>query len=71
MVSMDVKLDRMMRISEVIDVLGVSRSTLYRMVAGGGFPRPVRVGQRATRWRQSDIQQWMDSLPLATEENWR
>ena len=68
---MDVKLDCMLRIAEVLEVVGVSRRTLYRMVDDDRFPRPVRVGQRATRWRQSNIQQWMDSLPLATEENWR
>ena len=67
----DIKLDRMLRIADVLEVVGIGRSTLYKMVADGRFPRPVRVGLRASRWRQSDIQQWMDSLPLATEENWR
>ncbi|MDE2842365.1 MAG: AlpA family phage regulatory protein [Chloroflexota bacterium] len=61
----------MLRIADVLEVVGVSRSTLYKMIADGRFPRPMRVGQRAARWRQSDIQRWMDSLLLATWGNWR
>jgi prophage regulatory protein len=34
------------RLPTVIQVTGLSRSTIYRMVASGVFPAPVRVGLR-------------------------
>jgi predicted DNA-binding transcriptional regulator AlpA len=32
-------------------------------MADGSFPRPVRVSERAVRWRLEDIEGWRDSLP--------
>jgi predicted DNA-binding transcriptional regulator AlpA len=34
----------------------------------GRFPRPVRVGRRAVRWRTSDLDTWLESLGPATPE---
>ena len=36
----------------------VARSTIYRLVANGAFPRPVHLGPRAIAWRWSDLEQW-------------
>lgn len=35
---------------------GIGRSTLWRWVAEGAFPKPVKVGPRATRWRLADLE---------------
>lgn len=40
---------------------GLSRSTLYAMMARSEFPRPVRLGQRAVGWRESDVAAWLES----------
>ena len=50
--------------------IGVSRSTLYRMVATNKFPQPIRIGHRATRWRLSQVLEWLESRPAATDDNW-
>ena len=63
--------DRLLRIGEVLEVAAISKSVLYEMVARNEFPRAVRIGRRAVGWRQGDIKDWLDSLPPATEENWR
>ena len=31
----------------------------------GEFPRPVKVGPAAVRWRESDITAWVESRPVA------
>ena len=36
----------------------VSDSTLYKAMAEGNFPRPVRIGAKAVAWRESDILRW-------------
>ena len=45
------------RLPAVIQVTGLGRSTIYRLVANGAFPRPVQLGPRAIAWRWSDLEQ--------------
>jgi len=44
------------------DMLGLSRSTIYRMMNHGEFPRPARIGRRAVGWRSSDVEEWLKAL---------
>lgn len=40
---------------------GLSRSTIYKWMEEGRFPRPVTLGPRVVRWREGDIDAWMAS----------
>jgi prophage regulatory protein len=44
---------------------GLSRSTLYAMMAEDAFPKPVKLGKRAVGWRASDISAWLESREKA------
>ena len=55
---------RVLRRREVEAVTGLSRSTIYQMMADGGFPKPVRLGKRAVGWRESDISGWLENLEI-------
>ena len=57
--------NRLLRLSEVQARCGLSRSTVYRQMGERAFPRPLRVGVRAVRWRQSEIESWLSSRPRA------
>lgn len=46
------------RLPTVMQATGLGRSTIYRLVASGQFPRPVHLGPRAVAWRWSDLEQW-------------
>ncbi len=50
-----------LRRPKVEQITGLSRSTLYAMIAEGTFPKPVKLGKRAVGWRESDIADWLDS----------
>ena len=63
--------DRLMSIQEVVEMVGLSRATIYDMVKRNKFPPPYRAGLRAARWRMSDVQKWIAALTTATESNWR
>ena len=65
------EVDRLLRVREVLRIVGVSRATLYEMVRRGAFPAPVRISARAVGWKQSEVQRWLPSRPTATEANWR
>lgn len=55
---------RLLRLPAVMSTIGMSRSWIYKEVAGGEFPRPVKVGG-ASLWRSSDIDAWIDKISSA------
>jgi prophage regulatory protein len=54
-----------LRLRQVLHITGLSRSTLYRLIAVGSFPRPVRIAPRAVAWRRSDIDVWGEARSVA------
>ena len=62
--------DKLLRRREVEEVTGMSRSTIYRKMDVGLFPRPVKIGPSAVRWKESDIETWLESLPDAESEQY-
>lgn len=45
----------MLKIQAVIKITTLSRSTIYRLIKIGAFPRPVSLSSRRRAWRESDI----------------
>ncbi len=52
---------KVLRLPEVCQVSGLSRSTIYKKIAEGGFPAPVRLSSRAVGWRLADLDAWIES----------
>lgn len=40
-------------------LLPFSRATLWRRVSDGTFPRPIKISERTTAWRTSEVCQWL------------
>jgi prophage regulatory protein len=57
--------DRIFRRPAVQDLTGLSRSTIYAMIASGTFPAPVKLGTRAVGWREADLNEWLASREAA------
>lgn len=51
--------DRILRLPSVIERTGLSRSTLYRKVQTGTFPKQLRISARCAGWRESDVEAWL------------
>ena len=47
---------------EVCELIGFSKSTLWRMVGRGDFPKPYKFGKRMTRWNNWEIHMWLEKL---------
>ena len=58
---------RLLRFAEVVELTGFARSKLYRMIADGAFPPPLKIGVKSVRFRDDDIHAWIDSLPTHSE----
>jgi len=50
---------RFLRLPEVIHLIGLSRSQIYKMIEQGTFPAPILLSRRAVAWLDRDIHQWM------------
>lgn len=51
--------DRILRINTVLARTGLSRSTMYRKMESGTFPRNVQISTRCVGWRESAIDAWL------------
>ena len=52
---------KLLRRDEVLEILGMSNAWLYGQIRKGKFPQPIQVGARAIAWRQSDVEEWLES----------
>lgn len=52
---------KLLKDSEVADMLGCSKCTVWRRAADGRIPSPVKLGG-LTRWRAADIEAFVDGL---------
>ncbi|WP_442782289.1 helix-turn-helix transcriptional regulator [Collimonas fungivorans] len=42
-------------------IVPISAATLWRWVAAGKFPAPIKLGERVTAWLSVDVQRWLDA----------
>ncbi len=59
--------DRFLRISAVKSLVGLSVPTIYRLIAKGEFPRPIKLTKTASGWKLSAINRWMDVRAARSE----
>lgn len=50
---------RILRLPEVMSVVGLRRACIYKMQREGTFPKRVRIGVRAVGWIDSEIHSWL------------
>jgi len=62
-------IDPILRLPAVMRVTGYARSTIYDKLGRGEFPKPVKLGQRAVGWYESDIAKWLESLKNKTKND--
>ncbi|KRW58565.1 helix-turn-helix transcriptional regulator [Pseudomonas sp. TTU2014-080ASC] len=50
---------RLIRLPEVINLTGLSRSSIYKYISEKTFPQSVSLGERACAWVESEVQEWV------------
>lgn len=50
---------RIIRLKDVIDSTGLGRSTIYKYIAEGDFPKPVSLGERSVGWVEEEVHDWI------------
>ena len=59
--------DRLIKLREVLELTGLSKSSLYRKVDSRTFPPQVEQGLGAVAWRESEVLAWIASRPIRTK----
>ena len=50
---------RLIHLPEVQHRVGLGRSTIYRWMSEGKFPKPVQLGGYAVAWAEDDVDAWI------------
>jgi prophage regulatory protein len=48
------------KLKDVIDRTGLSKSVIYARASQGTFPRPVSLGAATSRWVDVEVDEWID-----------
>ena len=54
--------NRLVRMKELRQLVGLGHSTIYKMMEEGRFPRSIHLSERSTAWRLAEILAWHESL---------
>ena len=47
--------ERILRLRDVMSRTGLSRSTVYELVAAGELQKPIAIGRRSVGWIESEV----------------
>lgn len=50
--------DRLLRLSQVMEIAGLGKTMIYRLIRQGTFPRPHKPGGFASRWSEAEVRAW-------------
>lgn len=59
--------ERCLRIHKVLERVPVGKSTLWRWVKKGTFPKPYKLSPGTTVWSESDVDAWLATKFESTE----
>ena len=59
----DAVTERLLTLGKVADTLGVNKRTVYRLIAKGDLPQPLKVGH-SVRLSVSDVTEYFERLKL-------
>ncbi len=60
---------QILREKEILKVVGLSRTTVWRKEKAGTFPRRVKLGARAVGWTRSSVEEWLQNLEEQAVQN--
>jgi len=52
---------KFLRIREVVERTGLSRSSIYQKIKDGLFPKQVKISANASAWLESEVDSWIKS----------
>lgn len=53
--------DRLMKLNEVKEIVGLGKTLIYKLVQAGQFPAPYKPGGTTSRWSENEISDWLSA----------
>ncbi|WP_339434424.1 AlpA family transcriptional regulator [Pseudomonas orientalis] len=50
---------RIIRLKDVMNSTGLARSTIYKYIDEGTFPKSVSLGDRSVGWVEGEVHEWI------------
>ncbi len=50
---------RLMKMKEVMHTTSLPRSTIYKYINDGNFPKSISLGERNVAWVESEVEDWI------------
>ena len=54
---------QILRLKDVVELVGLSKTTIWRRMRAGEFPPALRLGGPSTRavgWKMTDVEAWLE-----------
>lgn len=52
--------NKILRLPEVIETVGLSKSTIYSFMRDGMFPKSVNLGSNSRGWLLNEVNSWLE-----------
>lgn len=52
---------QMLRMKQLTQYTGLSKSHIHHLVREGQFPKPVKLSTRCTAWNRPEVDEWLQS----------
>lgn len=50
---------KIFRLKQVMETTGLTRSTIYKFIAAGTFPKSIPLSGKSVGWVDQEIQEWI------------
>lgn len=52
--------EKLLRLAEVKDRTGYSRSWIYKLIEQNRFPQPIKIGSRSIAFVEREVEEWIN-----------
>lgn len=56
-------MNQILKVKDITEALGLSRTTIYRMERAGTFPQRIRLGPNSVCWDPEQVAAWLATRP--------
>ncbi len=53
--------NKILRLKQVVELTGTSKTTIYRWIKANQFPKPINLSHASVGWLEADINEWVQS----------
>jgi prophage regulatory protein len=60
------RVPKILRMRQLVEAVGLSRTSIHRLMSKGLFPKGIRIGINAVGWELADVEFWLFERRMAS-----